>query len=71
MHTLVAAIRSCTNCRQCTDSKGSVVATWEVAQLNDPFYARLTLKHAALSFVTELLTTLTLNRIAVSFQWPQ
>ncbi|GJE87503.1 hypothetical protein PsYK624_035860 [Phanerochaete sordida] len=54
---------------ECTDSKGSVFATWEVAPPNDPFYARLTIKHAALSFVTELVTTLTLNRIAMAFQW--
>ena len=40
-----------------------------MAQMRDPFSARLTIKHAGLSVATELLTTLTLNRIAQAFQW--
>jgi hypothetical protein len=54
---------------QCSDSKGSVIAVWDIAQISDPFSARLTVKHTGLSIVTELLTTLTLNRISYAFKW--
>ncbi|TCD64235.1 hypothetical protein EIP91_004337 [Steccherinum ochraceum] len=55
--------------RQCVDNKGAALATWEIAQPGDEFHGRLTIKHAALSMITELLTTLTLNRIALSLNW--
>lgn len=45
------------------------MALWETSQLEDPFHARLTIKHSALSIVTELVTTLTLNRIAMIMNW--
>ncbi|KAH9927342.1 uncharacterized protein B0H18DRAFT_875845 [Fomitopsis serialis] len=54
---------------ECLDSKGSTVALWETSQLEDPFHARLTIKHSALSIATELVTTLTLNRIAMIMNW--
>lgn len=56
-------------CRQCVDSKGTTVALWETSRLEDPFHARLTIKHSALAIVTELVTTLTLNRIAMIMNW--
>lgn len=54
---------------QCYDAKNMLVAVWELAQRSEPFYARLTLKHAALPVVTELLTTFTLNRIVEALNW--
>ncbi|KAI0690844.1 hypothetical protein BC835DRAFT_1280167 [Cytidiella melzeri] len=54
---------------ECYDNKNVVVAVWEVGQPDDLFNARLSLKHAALPVVTELLTTLTLNRISQSLNW--
>ena len=57
------------NSLQCVDSKGIVLATWELAQPGDEFQARLTVKYAALGIITEVVTTLTLNRIAQSLNW--
>ncbi|RDX55320.1 hypothetical protein OH76DRAFT_1396706 [Lentinus brumalis] len=54
---------------ECVDSKGNTIALWEISQLTDPFAARLTLKPAALLIVTEIVTTLTLNRIAIVSNW--
>ena len=54
---------------QCVDAKGNVVALWETSQLSDPFAAKLTIKHAALPIITEIVTTLTLNRIAQVSNW--
>ena len=46
-----------------------MVALWETSQLADPFSAKLTLKPAALPIVTEIVTTLILNRIAQVSNW--
>ncbi|PCH40747.1 hypothetical protein WOLCODRAFT_88793 [Wolfiporia cocos MD-104 SS10] len=54
---------------ECIDSKGGTVALWETSQLRDEFHARLTVKQSALAIITELVTTLTLNRIALSLNW--
>ncbi|KAK7696071.1 hypothetical protein QCA50_000713 [Cerrena zonata] len=54
---------------ECVDSKGVVQAVWEVARLEDEFHARLTIKPSALAIVTEILTTLALNRLAIAFNW--
>jgi len=54
---------------ECVDSKGNVIAVWERSQLEDEFHARLTLKHSALAVVTEIMTTLTLNRVAQALNW--
>ena len=54
---------------QCVDGR-TTVATWELSQPEDMFNARLTIKHAGLSVVTEILTTLTLNRMAMALNWP-
>ncbi|KAI0650897.1 hypothetical protein C8Q79DRAFT_1007112 [Trametes meyenii] len=54
---------------ECVDSKGNVIAVWETSQLADPFAAKLTFKHAALPIITEIVTTLTLNRIAQVSNW--
>lgn len=54
---------------QCIDSKGSTVAIWETSQLQDEFHARLTVRLSALAIITEIVTTLTLNRIASILNW--
>lgn len=53
---------------QCLDGR-STVATWELSQPEDVFGARLTIKHSGLTMVTEILTTLFLNRIALNLDW--
>ncbi|KAH8096598.1 hypothetical protein BXZ70DRAFT_1009602 [Cristinia sonorae] len=54
---------------ECVDSKGVILASWELAEPGDEFHARLTVKPAALSLITEVVTTLTLNRIGSSLNW--
>lgn len=53
---------------ECVDGR-STVAVWELSQPEDVFSARLLLKHSALSYVTELLTTLILNRMGLALNW--
>ncbi|KAG8218948.1 hypothetical protein J3R82DRAFT_4659 [Butyriboletus roseoflavus] len=53
---------------ECVDGR-TTVATWELSQPEDVFNARITIKHAGLSVVTEILTTLTLNRMAMALSW--
>ncbi|KZT29491.1 hypothetical protein NEOLEDRAFT_1107259, partial [Neolentinus lepideus HHB14362 ss-1] len=57
------------NRMECVDSSRNVVATWEIATPEEEHYARMTLKHVALATVTEIITTLTLNRIAQALNW--
>jgi hypothetical protein len=47
----------------------TTIAAWELGQPEDIFSARLTIKHSGLSMVTEILTTLSLNRMALSLDW--
>ncbi len=54
---------------QCSEAKGVTIAVWESGQLEDEFHARLIIKQPALPVVTEILTTLTLNRMAQSWNW--
>ncbi|OCH94507.1 hypothetical protein OBBRIDRAFT_789195 [Obba rivulosa] len=54
---------------ECVDSKGNIVAVWERSQLEDEFHARLTVKQSALAVITEIMTTLTLNRVAQALNW--
>ncbi|KDQ64062.1 hypothetical protein JAAARDRAFT_27690 [Jaapia argillacea MUCL 33604] len=51
------------------DSSRTAIAVWEVARPEDEFFARLTLRHSALPIITEIMTTLTLNRMARDFNW--
>ncbi|KAF8138830.1 hypothetical protein EV363DRAFT_1522831 [Boletus edulis] len=53
---------------ECVDGR-TTVATWELSQPEDVFNARLTIRHAGLCVVTEILTTLTLNRMAMALNW--
>ncbi|TBU45200.1 hypothetical protein BD309DRAFT_1071558 [Dichomitus squalens] len=54
---------------ECVDAKGNLIALWETSQLTDPFAAKLTLKPAAIPIVTEIVSTLILNRIAQVSNW--
>jgi len=54
---------------ECTDNKGNIVATWDKAQQEEEFHARVTVKRAGLPFITEILTTLVLTRIALTLNW--
>ena len=47
----------------------STLAVWEHSLPDDEFHARLTIKAAGLMFITEILTTLTLNRMAQALNW--
>lgn len=54
---------------QCIEGRATVLAVWEMSQPEDLFHARLTIKSAGLAIVTEILTTLTLNRMAHTLSW--
>ncbi|TFK43991.1 hypothetical protein BDQ12DRAFT_203849 [Crucibulum laeve] len=45
------------------------LATWEVSPPGAEHHARLVIKHAGLAIVTEILTSLTLNRMASALGW--
>jgi len=53
---------------ECLDGR-TTIAAWELSQPEDDFSARLTIKHSGLSMITEILTTLSLNRMALSLDW--
>ncbi|KAF7309986.1 hypothetical protein MIND_00371400 [Mycena indigotica] len=44
-------------------------ATWELSSPTDEFDARITIQPAGLPFVTEIMTTLVLNRMGDSLGW--
>jgi len=47
----------------------STIAVWELGEPEDIFNARLTIKRAGLPIVTEIVTTLTLLRMAQALNW--
>ncbi|KAJ7729474.1 hypothetical protein B0H16DRAFT_1586836 [Mycena metata] len=47
----------------------STLAVWELGAPTDDFDARLTIKHAGLAIVTEIMTTLTMNRMGEALGW--
>ncbi|KAH7887413.1 hypothetical protein F5I97DRAFT_825383 [Phlebopus sp. FC_14] len=53
---------------ECIDGS-TTIAIWELSIPEDVFSARLTIKHAGLSIVTEILTSLSLNRMAMALEW--
>ncbi|KAJ8463938.1 hypothetical protein ONZ45_g17412 [Pleurotus djamor] len=53
---------------ECSDGR-ALVAVWELSEPEDDFHARLTIKGPGLAIVTEILTTLTLNRVAQALSW--
>lgn len=53
---------------QCISGR-TTVALWEYSEPEDEFHARLTIRPAGLPIVTEIVTTLTLNRMAQALDW--
>ena len=53
---------------QCVDGK-VVLAIYEAGQGSRDFSALLTIRHAGLAVVTEILTTLMLSQMAIVLQW--
>jgi len=59
---------SCVHFLQCIENH-SIVAVWVPGESQDGSSARLTLQHSTLSYITELVTTLILNRMALQLNW--
>jgi len=54
---------------ECFDGR-TVIAVWErVAQLHKDYRGSLTVKHSGLPIVTEIVTSLILNRMADALNW--
>jgi len=53
---------------ECLDGR-TTLATWEVSPPDQEYYARLIIKPNAMSLVTEIVTTLILNRMALALSW--
>ncbi|KAG6836491.1 hypothetical protein H0H93_007590 [Arthromyces matolae] len=49
----------------------TTLAVWELSHPDDEFHARLTIKTPGLPVVTEIVTTLTMNRMAQELRWEQ
>jgi hypothetical protein len=54
---------------QCIDGR-TTLALWELSDPDDEHSAKLTIKPAGMSIITEILTTLTLNLMAQTMGWP-
>jgi hypothetical protein len=57
-----------THIMQCIDGK-DVLAVYEAGQASRDYSALLTIRHAGLAVVTEILTTLMLSQMAIVMQW--
>jgi len=53
---------------ECIDGK-DVLAVYEAGQTSHDYSALLTIRHAGLAVVTEILTTLMLSQMAIVLQW--
>ncbi|KIJ94735.1 hypothetical protein K443DRAFT_109862 [Laccaria amethystina LaAM-08-1] len=53
---------------ECVDGR-TTLATWDVSPATDEHYARLVIRPAGLHIVTEIITTLALNRMARALGW--
>ncbi|PPR06613.1 hypothetical protein CVT24_001720 [Panaeolus cyanescens] len=53
---------------ECFDGR-TVLATWEVSSPEHEYYARLHIKQNALPLITEIVTALILNRMALALGW--
>lgn len=49
---------------------GKTLAVWEVSSPDKEYYAKLTIFPKAMPLVTELMTTLILNQMALGLTWP-
>lgn len=54
---------------QCIDGR-TTLAVWELSDPDDEHSAKLLIKPAGMSIITEILTTLTLNLMAQTMGWP-
>lgn len=54
---------------ECIDGR-TTLAVWEMSDPDDDHSAILTIKSGGMSVITEILTTLTLNLIAQTMEWP-
>jgi hypothetical protein len=64
-----SGLTECVFLHQCMDGR-STLAVWELnSHPRDEFYARLTIKASGLALVTEILTTLILNRMSQWLSW--
>jgi len=54
---------------ECIGGRSTTIAIWELSEPEDIFHARLTIKPAGLPIVTEIVTTLTLLRMAQVLNW--
>ncbi|KAF9035913.1 hypothetical protein BJ165DRAFT_1355188 [Panaeolus papilionaceus] len=54
---------------ECFDGR-TVLATWEVSSPEHEYYARLHIRQNALPLITEIVTALILNRMALALSWP-
>ncbi|KAF8733950.1 hypothetical protein AX14_003521 [Amanita brunnescens Koide BX004] len=54
---------------ECVDGR-TTLATWELSDPDDEHSAKLIIKPAGMSIVTEILTTLALNLMAQTMGWP-
>jgi hypothetical protein len=45
------------------------MATWDVSPPQEQFYARLIIKPIAMPLVTEIVTSLVINRMALALGW--
>ena len=57
-----------THVTQCIDGK-DVLAVYEAGQASRDYSALLTIRHAGLAVVTEIVTTLMLSQMAIVMQW--
>uniref|UniRef100_A0A8H7Y009 DUF6593 domain-containing protein n=1 Tax=Psilocybe cubensis TaxID=181762 RepID=A0A8H7Y009_PSICU len=53
---------------ECVDGR-TVLATWEVSQPDKDYHAILTIKPNAMALITEIATSLVLNRVALALGW--
>ncbi|KAK0443926.1 uncharacterized protein EV420DRAFT_1484810 [Desarmillaria tabescens] len=53
---------------ECMDGR-TLLASWDLSSPEDDFHARLTIKPSGLHIVTEIVTTLILNRMAQDLNW--
>ncbi|KXN88998.1 hypothetical protein AN958_06460 [Leucoagaricus sp. SymC.cos] len=53
---------------ECTDS-GTTLAVYEISDPEADYHGKLTLKSAALPLVTEIMTSLVLNKMAIDLSW--
>lgn len=54
---------------QCFDGRSTILAIWEVSTPDQEHYARLIIKPNAMPLITEIVTALIVNRLALALSW--